>query len=202
MNHSRLRTILTGLLAVLAWVAIAQLIFPDAGGAQLAIAPWLIPAGISLASSLFGRKRGGGGGNYYEQRLRRETDRETPEAAQDYLMETLRAYESEGMPKFQGALQDIRENAIRRGITGGDLGTSYEGDLASAFQQNIMDVGGRYAYDAFQSSRNRYLDLLTGGADRETGRGNAKRDMWGNIIGAGLQAAGTYFGSRGGGGSR
>jgi hypothetical protein len=114
-------------------------------------------------------------------------------------METLRSYESQAMPQFQGALQDIRENAVRRGITGGDLGTSYEGDLASAFQRNIMDTGGRMAYDAFQTSRNRYLDLLTGQLDRETARKNAQRDMWGNIIGSGLGALGTYAGAKWGG---
>lgn len=196
----RVRDVVAGVLGwVLLSLLLADLMRPldggQAGGTTLA---WLqfLPAAISLGSSLFGRKGGGGGGNYYERRLRGELERETPEAAQDYLMETLRAYESEGMPEFQGALQDIRENAVRRGITGGDLGTSYEGDLASAFQQNIMDVGGRYAYDAYQGSRNRYLDLLTGGADRETGRGNARRDMWGNIIGAGLGALGTYAGAR------
>lgn len=182
---------------LLMWALAMREVFPHEPGAPALAWLQFLPAAISLGSSLFGRKGGGGGGNYYERMLRGEIGRETPEAAQDYLMQTLRAYESEGMPKFQGALQDIRENAVRRGITGGDLGTSYEGDLASAFQQNIMDVGGRYAYDAYQGSRNRYLDLLTGGADRETGRRNAQRDMWGNIIGSGLGALGTYLGSRG-----
>jgi hypothetical protein len=191
------------LVMVLMSLAIADVMQPlsvggsgPGGAPTLAFLQWAIPAAISLGSSLFGRKRGGGGGGRYEKMLRGELDRETPEAAQNYLLKTLRSYESQGMPQFQSGLQDIRENAVRRGITGGDLGTSYEGDLASAFQRNLMDVGGRYAFDAYQQSRGRRLDLLTSQLDRETARKNAQRDMWGNLIGSGLQAFGTFAGAK------
>ena len=50
---------------------------------------------------------------------------------------TLGAYVQSAMPDFNKALQGVRENSIARGISTGDLGTSYEGDLASAFQRNI-----------------------------------------------------------------
>ncbi len=203
-SRMRVRDVVVGVLVAVLWsLALADVMRPlgeePSSGPALAFLNFLVPAAIGLGRSLLRKKGGGGGGGggYYEQLLRRQIDQERPEAANDYIMQTLQSAESEAMPKFQGALQDIRENAIRRGITGGDLGTSYEGDLASAFDQNIKDVGGRYAYDAFQGSRNRYLDLITGQLDRETARKNAQKSMWGDIIGAGLGAAGTYFGSRG-----
>ena len=107
--------------------------------------------------------------------LEDEIYRESPELAQSYLSKTLDAYASGEMGGFRSDLQGIRENAVRRGITGGDLGTSYEGDLSSAFQRNLSNVAGSYANQNFQASRDRYLDLLTGQRDADTAEENARR---------------------------
>ncbi|HKX10781.1 MAG TPA: hypothetical protein VJN67_21465 [Stellaceae bacterium] len=126
--------------------------------------------------------------------LRDAIGNENPEAASDYIRQTVGAQASSALPEFNQQLQSIRENAIRRGITGGDLGTSYEGDLASAFQRNIANSVSSHAYDAYQTSRNRYLDLLTGQRDYETAQENARRkrgSFLGNLLGT---AAGAFGG--------
>lgn len=126
-----------------------------------------------------------------------ELGNETPEAANDYIGKTIESLTASRMPAFMGELQNVRENAVRRGITGGDLSTSYEGDLASAFQKNIVNETGSRAYDAYQSSRNRLTDMLAGQRDYETAQANAKRKrggLFGKIIGT---AAGAFLGPLG-----
>lgn len=121
-------------------------------------------------------------------------DTERPEAATDYLTKSVGAQTTAAMPQFLSELQGIREGAVRRGIGGGELGTSYEGDLASAFQRNVATQVAGKSYDAFQSSRDRYLDLLTGQRDYETAQANAKRKrggLFGKIIGG---VAGSFLG--------
>lgn len=49
----------------------------------------------------------------------------------------LSSYVAGAMPQFMQQLQGIRANDVQRGISTGDLGTAYEGSLASAFQRNI-----------------------------------------------------------------
>jgi hypothetical protein len=117
------------------------------------------------------------------QRLYGEIDKETPEAAQSYLDQTIRSLSSSAMPEFNARLQDVQENAIRRGASGG-LGTSYEGDLASAFERNIANTAGQYAYSNYEGSRNRYLDLLTGQRDYDTYLAEQKRKRKGGLFGA------------------
>lgn len=91
------------------------------------------------------------------------------------------AYMSRAMPQFRQQMQLTREDGIARGISTGDLGTSYEGDLASAFQQNTSDTLGSMAMGAYENNRNRYLDLLTGHMDRKQGQRNAKNQMWSGL---------------------
>lgn len=98
------------------------------------------------------------------------------------------------MPQFNKALGGVRENAIHRGLSTGDLGTSYEGDLASSFQKHISDSVAGQAYNLFQGNRNTYLDLLTGGMDREDDAQNSQRNRKAGLVGAGIQAAGSFFG--------
>lgn len=49
----------------------------------------------------------------------------------------LSSYVAGAMPQFMQQLQGVRANDVQRGISTGDLGTAYEGSLASAFQRNI-----------------------------------------------------------------
>jgi hypothetical protein len=95
------------------------------------------------------------------------------------------------MPQFREQLQLTREDGIRRGISTGDLGTSYEGDLASAFSQNLADTFGSMAMSGYENSRNRYLDLLTGRLDRNQAARNARTANW---MGAGRAAASVFSG--------
>lgn len=102
-----------------------------------------------------------------------EIGRESPELGQKYLNETTQAAMSSAMPDFERRLQDVRENAIRRGVSNG-LGTFYEGDLASAFERNMANATASRSYDLYESSRNRLLDLLSGQRDYEQAVANAK----------------------------
>lgn len=100
------------------------------------------------------------------------------------------------MPSFYQALQGIRESAVRRGISTGDLGTSNEGDLASAFQRNIAGATAQQATSLYESGRNNYLDLLTGQRDYETDQANARRRRRGgvgNAIGGAIGGIGGFL---------
>jgi hypothetical protein len=116
--------------------------------------------------------------------LRDEITDENPAAAEGYLAKEMEAYAGAQAPALAGALQSTREGAIRRGITGGDLGTSYEGDILSAYQKNIAHETGSRALDIYDSSRNRYLDLLSGQRDYETAEAERKRRKRGGLFGA------------------
>lgn len=122
-----------------------------------------------------------------------EIGRETPQAAQSYLDESTRAAVSAGLPEFNRELQDVRENAIRRGVSNG-LGTFYEGDLASAFERNIANATSSKSLDVYESSRNRLLDLLSGQRDYEMAVANAKKKKKAGLFGA----LGTLAGGVGG----
>src|SRR5574340_306038 len=123
----------------------------------------------------------------------------------------LSGYVASAMPEFNKALQGIRENAVQRGISTGDLGTSYEGDLASAFQRNIAGeaanlygqrLGGfenLYGQDigANNAAENQYLSLLTGQRDyqeqqREANQAN-QASMFGSLAQLGGMAAGFFL---------
>lgn len=121
---------------------------------------------------------------------------------------TLSSYVASAMPEFNKALQGVRENAIQRGISTGDLGTSYEGDLASAFQRNIAGEAANlygqrmsgyenlYGQDnaANNASQNQYLDLLTGQRDFEEQQKEAKAANQSSMFGS----LGNMFGTLGG----
>lgn len=110
--------------------------------------------------------------------------------------DTAGAFLSSQMPALMQSLQGTRENAIRRGISTGDLGTSNEGDVYSAFQRNLANVLGGLSMQGYENSRNRYVDMaggkLTGALDAE----NSARNSWASILGAGAGVAGSFFGSR------
>ena len=88
----------------------------------------------------------------------------------------LSAYVNGAMPQFLQQLQGVRENAISRGISTGDLGTANEGSLASAFQRNIAtQAAGLYGTQLGAAGQlygqdmgnqlglsNQYLSLLGG----------------------------------------
>lgn len=127
--------------------------------------------------------------------LRRAARDESPDQADSYIARVLQSTESAAMPQFEARLQDIREGAIRRGVSNGDLATSYEGDLASAFQRNITNTAGSLALTEYENSRNRMLDLLTGERDYDTMLENLKRKRRAGLFGGLGALAGAAVGS-------
>lgn len=117
-------------------------------------------------------------------------DEMSPQAGESYLSKTIGSLTSAGMPEFNRQLQDTRESAIRRGVSGGGLGTSYEGDVFSAFQKHVADTAGTYANENY----NRYLDLLSGQRDYESYLAEQKRKRKGGLLGS----LGTLAGGVGG----
>lgn len=124
-----------------------------------------------------------------------------PQVGQAALTSSIQAAMSAAMPQFQTSLQGVREGAVRRGLSTGDLGTTAEGDLASAFQQHIADAAGSQAMGLYQtnaglydSGQNRYLDVLAGNRDYQQADANAKRQRRAGTLGAIGAAAGGYFG--------
>lgn len=122
-------------------------------------------------------------------------------------------YVSGAMPEFNQQLQGIRENAIARGIGTGDLGTAYEGSLASAFQRNLTSkaadlygtrLGGMeslHGMDVGENSdtQNRYFDLLTGRQDLEEGRRQADKNRKAGLLSGLMSTIGNSAGLFAGG---
>jgi hypothetical protein len=108
---------------------------------------------------------------------------------------------SAGMPELNRNLQGAREGAISRGVGLGELGTSYEGDIYSAFNRNIANAAGAQAMNLYgtrtagygnlyesdtavaEGGRNRYLDILAGQRDADIAKANAKKKR-GSFLGA------------------
>ena len=114
---------------------------------------------------------------------------------------------SNALPGFMHNLQGSREDAIRRGASNGDLQTSYEGDLSSAFQRNVSNAAAGQAANVYgqqvqgygqmaQGDSNNYLDLLNGNADRQQAGSNNKWNFAAGALGAAGQAAGAYYGRK------
>lgn len=138
---------------------------------------------------------------------------DTISGGQKALNEATRAAVSAGMPEFNQALEGVRESAVRRGVGVGGLGTSYEGDLASAFERNIANAVSSQAMNLYgeqlqareglydtdvsraESSRNRTMDLLTGERDYETAQDNARRKRRSGFFGAIGTGLGALAGS-------
>jgi len=127
------------------------------------------------------------------------------------LDQTIRATVARGMPEFFAALNDVQGNAIRRGVSNG-LGTFYEGELADAFHENVVnEIGGRAQsmYDTrlrglsevsgrdlatAESSRNRYLDIIAGNRDADLARQGANARRRSGLFGGIGAAAGFAIG--------
>jgi hypothetical protein len=105
---------------------------------------------------------------------------------QGALETSVSAAMSAAMPEFRKSMQGVQESEVQRGIglgsTEGSLGTSYEGDLTSAFHRNIANAAGTQALGLYGTragaasslygldtesamfGRNRYMGMLGGQA--------------------------------------
>lgn len=162
------------------------------------MAGFLAPLGVSLASRAIGGLFGGGG----RKRRRSEYDPSQTQIdrytrqGEESLGRLTTAMTENAMPAFNQQLQGIRETAQRRGVALGELGTSYEGDLASAFQRNLANAIAGQARGTYETALDRYY----GGLDRETAERNARRQsrssMWGSLLGAAGTALGGWLGRK------
>jgi hypothetical protein len=121
---------------------------------------------------------------------------------------------SAAMPQFRNAMQGVQESEVQRGVGVGGLGTSYEGDLESAFQRNIANAAGSQALglygtragassqmygldtEASMFGRNRYMNMLTGAANAQKRR---SAGLFGSLGAIGGLALGGPVGAEVGG---
>jgi hypothetical protein len=127
---------------------------------------------------------------------------------QNSLNTSIESATSAAMPALNQTLQSTREQGVKRGISTGDLGTSNEGDILSAFQRNIANSAGQQAMGLFnteagsagnlyQSDNNNYLSMLRGNQDYQTGQQNAKRAKNSALFGGLGSAVGSIWGPTG-----
>lgn len=83
-----------------------------------------------------------------------------PNAGMPQLQQTTQALYQNAMPGFQQNMQGMKEDNIRRGISTGDLGTSFEGDLTSAFQRNMTNAIAGQASSMYNNNQNRYAGMV------------------------------------------
>jgi hypothetical protein len=113
---------------------------------------------------------------------------------EDAFQRTAGATINNALPQLRQQLQLTREDAIRRGVSTGDLGTSNEGDLVSAWSRNLDNTLGSMAMQGYENNRNRYLDLLTGRMDRDTASKNRVSNTLSGLFSGASQAAAAYYG--------
>ena len=156
---------------------------------------------------------------YQESQGSRNRYIDTISGGQNALNTYAQSAMSSAMPAFKQQMQGVQESEIARGVgTGGsggvgNLGTSYEGDLTSAFQRNIANsvgmqsmnlygtqvgaAGNLYGTDteASQLDQNRYLSAVSGQRDYETALANANKKRGAGIMGAIGAIGGAAIGS-------
>lgn len=108
------------------------------------------------------------------------------------FQDTAGAFLEGAMPQFRNDLQLTRENAVRRGVSTGDLGTSYEGDLSSAFHRNLSNALAGLSSSGYENSRNRLMSLLSGKTGMDMNDYNQHANMWGSIGGSLIKTAGDW----------
>lgn len=82
-----------------------------------------------------------------------------PNNGMSALTQQVQSLYQNALPGFQQQLQGTREDNIRRGISTGDLGSSFEGDLTSAFQRNLTNSIAGQASSMYQGNQNRLYGL-------------------------------------------
>lgn len=124
---------------------------------------------------------------------------------QNALNTSISSAVNSAMPSFNKNLEGVRESAVRRGMSTGDLGTSYEGDVASAFQKNIANAAGGQAMNLFNTEaggagnlynadQNQYLDLLSGNRDYDQAQQNVKNQKQSSLFGGLGALIGNHYG--------
>jgi hypothetical protein len=122
------------------------------------------------------------------------------------------------MPQIRQAVADLRGSQagsrLNTGFGMGDQDELLERNLANLNQSMAarsmeaaqMQQGANRELGAYgMGQSNLFMDATMGRymteQDRKRAEQASRRGMWGNLLGAGIQAAGSFFGSRGGKGS-
>lgn len=101
---------------------------------------------------------------------------------------------SSAMPGLTASLQSSKEDAQRRGISTGDLGTSYQGDITGAFQKNFSNALAGQAMNLYGTqlganeqmygqNQNNYLNMLSGLNNQQIGANKWQNQQGQNIGG-------------------
>ena len=117
-----------------------------------------------------------------------------PNFGMDQLQKTAAATVQNALPSYLQNLQSTKEDAIRRGISTGDLGTSFEGDLTSAFQRNIANSVAGQAANMFQSRNSMLMGGYEDQLDREQAAENGAQQRKSGLISSLLGGAGQVAG--------
>jgi len=123
-----------------------------------------------------------------------------PNYGQDQVAKSTAAATQAALPSFLQDLQSTREDNIRRGISTADLGSSFEGDLTSAFQRNIASSAAAQSASMFNSRNSLLMGGLEDQLDREQSAENSHEQRKSGLIGGLIGLGGSIFGNRGGGG--
>lgn len=121
-----------------------------------------------------------------------------PNAGMDALTQQTTSLYNNALPGFMQQMQGQKEDNIRRGISTGDLGTSFEGDLTSAFQRNLTSAIAGNAASMYNSNQDRLTGLVENQQDAQQSAQNNAQQRRAGLFGGLLGAAGSALGYRGG----
>lgn len=118
----------------------------------------------------------------------------SPGYGQQQLEETTRATVAGALPDFLSNLGGLKEQNIRRGISTGDLGTSFENDLTSAFQRNIANSVASQQASLLSDRTHSLLGAYGDDLDREQAAQNDANQRKSGFIGGLMKLGGTALG--------
>lgn len=127
------------------------------------------------------------------------TQLEDPNYGQDQLAKSTAATVQGALPSFMQNLQGTKEDNIRRGISTGDLGSSFEGDLTSAFQRNIANSVAGQAADMFSNRTSLLYGAQQDALDREQAAQNNAQQRKGSFLNGLISTIGSVVGAAAGG---
>lgn len=120
-----------------------------------------------------------------------------PNYGQAQLTQYATSAVNQALPSYLQNMQGTKEDNIRRGISTGDLGTSFENDLTSAFQKNIANSVAGQATNLFGQRNAMLFQGQEDAMDREqAARNNAsqrKGSLISGLLGAGGMALGAFL---------
>lgn len=118
------------------------------------------------------------------------TQAQDPNNGMGALTQNVTSLYNNALPGFQQQMQGQKEDDIRRGISTGDLGTSFEGDLTSAFQRNLTSAIAGQASNMYNNNQNRLYGLVQNQQDAQQAAQNNAQQRKSGLLGGLLSAGG------------